>query len=288
MRVLVTGGRGKVGSYAVNALVAAGHRVFVTDLGAPRYGMRRIGEPSYSRADLTDYGQAIATIMEARVDAVVHTAGLPDPIHDPSPHVFKTNTLLNYNVAEAVCRAGVSRLIYLSSETAGGFVTAERPFRPDYLPVDEDHPARPQDAYALSKALGENICDALVARCDATAVSIRLSLVFAPQDYKDLVPMLQRSAASASFNYWSYVDVEDVADLIVKTVEAKTPGHEVIYAAQPDNIAGRPFMELLNELLPSGASAVRTLAREDAGGVNIDKARRLFGWDPKRSWRDHV
>lgn len=124
----------------------------------------------------------------------------------------------------------------------------------------------------FSKALGENICDALVARCDATAVSIRLSLVLAPQDYKDLVPMLQRSAASASFNYWSYVDVEDVADLIVKTVEAKTPGHEVIYAAQPANIAGRLFLELLNELLPSGAPVVRALSREDAGGVNIDKA----------------
>ena len=149
MRVLVTGGRGKVGSYAVNALQAAGHWVFVTDLGAPRYGMRRIGEPAYSRADLTDYSQAIAAVMDARVDAVVHTAGLPDPIHDPSPHVFKANMLLNYNVAEAVCRAGVSRLIYLPSETAGGFVTAERPFRPDNLPVDEDHPARPQDADAL-------------------------------------------------------------------------------------------------------------------------------------------
>jgi hypothetical protein len=25
-----------------------------------------------------------------------------------------------------------------------------------------------------------------------------------------------------------------------------------------------------------------------AGGIAIDKARKLFGWDPQRSWRDHA
>jgi D-arabinose 1-dehydrogenase-like Zn-dependent alcohol dehydrogenase len=82
MRVLVTGGRGKVGSHAVAVLQAARHRVTVIDLAPPRYGMRRPGEPAYVRADLTDYGATIATVMESRAEAVVHTVGFPDPIHD--------------------------------------------------------------------------------------------------------------------------------------------------------------------------------------------------------------
>jgi nucleoside-diphosphate-sugar epimerase len=67
----------------------------------------------------------------------------------------------------------VRRLVYLSSETAGGYVTAKRPFRPEYVPIDEAITRRPQDALALAKSLGEDIIDALVSRFDTTAVSIR-------------------------------------------------------------------------------------------------------------------
>jgi NAD dependent epimerase/dehydratase family len=94
MRVLVTGGRGKVGSYAVNALVAAGHRVFVTDLGAPRYGMRRIGEPSYSRADLTDYGQNAPTLARMQAGSTsTKPAVFSDGIQSaPGAITFRTST----------------------------------------------------------------------------------------------------------------------------------------------------------------------------------------------------
>src|ERR1700712_4357878 len=174
MRVLVTGARGRVGSRVLAAAQASGHRVTATDIGTPAYGPpERAGEAPYLRADLTDYGQAIATVQRVRPDVVVHTAGLPDPSHDPAHVIFATNVTATFNIAEAIARTGVGRLINLSSETAPGFVTAERPFTPDYLPVDENHPIRPQDGYALSKYVSEVICDALVRRANATAVSVR-------------------------------------------------------------------------------------------------------------------
>ena len=289
MRLLVTGSRGRVGSRVVTAAQAAGHRVVATDLSAPVYGPPTgTGEAPYIRADLTDYGQAIAVVQRARPDVVVHTAGLPDPAHDPAHVVFATNVTATFNVTEAVARSGVRRLVNLSSETVPGFVTAERPFVPDYLPVDEDHPVRPQDGYAVSKYVGEVLCDALVRRADVSVVSVRPSLVVSPDMYSTFVAAIQRAPLRPFPNQWSYVDAEDLADLIVLAAVAETAGHEVVYAAQPDNLLGRPLAELLAEAYGNSAPALRDLDRPDAGGIAIGKARELFGWNPRRSWRDHM
>jgi UDP-glucose 4-epimerase len=287
VKILVTGARGKIGSRVVEVAQAAGHRVTATDIGVPNYGPEP-GKAPYFRADLTDYGQAVAIVQRARPDVVVHTAGIPDPAHD-APHViFATNAAATFNVAEAVARTGVRRLVNMSSETALGFVTAERPFVPDYLPVDEEHPLRPQDGYALSKAMSEWICDALVRRADVTAVSVRPSLVITADTYATIVPWMQGMGARPFPNQWSYVDADDLADLVLRVATADTSGHEVVYAAQPDNLLGRPLADTLREAYGESAPPLRELSRPDAGGISIDKARELFGWDPQRSWRDHV
>ncbi|MET9343557.1 NAD-dependent epimerase/dehydratase family protein [Nonomuraea sp. NPDC003804] len=89
-----------------------------------------------------------------------------------------------------------------------GFFFPDRPFLPDYVPVDEEHPARPQDPYALAKHFGEQLMDAAVRRCAA-----RL--------YGDAVE-------------------------------------------------------------------VRPHDRVDASAISCEKAVRLLGWRPKRSWRDYL
>lgn len=195
---------------------------------------------------------------KARPDVVVHTAGIPDSAHDPAHTVFDTNVPITFHVAEAVARSGVRRLVYLSSETVPGFVTAERPFVPDYLPVDEAHPVRPQDGYALSKYVGEEICAALVRRSDAAVVSVRPCLVVDPDIDLGFVARLQeatRKRVRPFPNQWSYVDAEDLADLIVLAAEADTTGHEVVYAAQPDTCWAGPSRSSF------GSPTVRTLPR---------------------------
>lgn len=289
MRVVVTGARGKVGHAAATCLAARGHDVVGCDLGPPEFeaagpGATGLAALRYLRADLTDAGAAFAAVRGA--DAVVHAAAIPEPSQDVPHHVFANNLLATFNVIEACVRLGVPRLVNVSSETVPGFIFAEREFLPAYCPVDEEHPAAPQDPYALAKLFGEQLCDAAVRRSDLTAVTVRPSWVQWEGNYERSLGAMVRDPSVPSITFWSYVDAYDLAELLALAAEASTPGHEVVYAAQPDNAGGRDLAAAVAEHYPG--VPVRALDRPDAGGIAIGRARRLLGWDPRRSWRDYL
>lgn len=297
MRVLVTGARGKVGRAATRALVAAGHEVVASDLNDPEWGEPDPGAPAYVRAELTDAGEAYALISGASVGegprrgpfgAVVHAAAIPAPGRH-APHViFGNNIMSTFNVVEACVRGGVARLVYISSESVSGAIFAERPFYPQYLPVDEAHPTRPQDPYALTKLFGEQLCDAAVARSDLRCISLRPTWVQDADSYaRNLGPYL-RDRSRKSSTGWAYVDADDLADAIRLSVESDLPGHERFYIANPDTIGGVPLAEAWRAAFPESPTELRPVDRPDAGGVSARRAEELLGWRATRSWRDYL
>src|SRR3954452_18370524 len=202
MRILVTGSRGKVGSATVDALHAAGHDVTACDLGTPVFEAAPPGAPAYVQADLTDAGDAFAVVRGH--DAVIHAAALPEPTRNPPHTVFRNNLMGVFNTLEAAIRFGVPRFVNVSSETVPGFFFPERPFVADYVPVDEGHPIRPQDPYALAKSFGEQLMDAAVRRSDLTGVSIRPSWVQWEGNYaRNLSPALRDPESSPSASLWA-------------------------------------------------------------------------------------
>ena len=285
MKVLVTGSQGKVGTAAVRALIAGGHDVTGSDLGRHAFDRILPGEPNYQQADLTDAGQAYAIVRG--YDAVVHAAAIPEPTHNPPHVVFQNNIMSTFNMIEASVRSGVRIFVNISSETVPGFFFPERPVLPDYAPVDELHPIRPQDPYALAKLFGEQLCDAAVRRSDLRCISIRPSHVQHPGNYERNLGAQIRGAGQLSPNLWSYVDSEDLADAIVLAVESEIPGHEVMYIANPDNAGGHDFAAVLREYYGDQIE-LRDLQRVDSSGISTAKAERLLGWKAKRSWRDHL
>jgi nucleoside-diphosphate-sugar epimerase len=287
MRLLVTGVGGKVGRATVAAAQAAGHKVTGVDLGRPTFERPEPGEPRYQQADLADAGAAYAVVAGGRFDAVIHSAAIPEPTHNPPHVVFHNNLMGTFNLLEAAVRLGVPRFVNVSSETVPGFFFPERPFLPDYVPVDEEHPVRPQDPYALAKAFSEQLCDAAVARSDIRAISIRPSWVQTVDNYaRNLGPQI-RDPDEPSAGFWAYIDVEDLADALLLAAASDLPGHEVFYIASPDAASTLTLPELVARH-HGDAVPVRALDRPDAGGISIAKARRLLGYDPQRSWRDHL
>jgi nucleoside-diphosphate-sugar epimerase len=292
VRVLVSGAHGKVGRATVAALVGAGHEVTALDLARPVFERPEPGAPGYIQADLADAGDAYAAMRMALEGAgadgaVVHTAAIPEPTQNPPHRVFQNNLMSTFNLLEAAVRFGVGRFVNISSETVPGFFFPEHDFLPDYVPVDEQHPIRPQDPYALAKHFGEQLMDAAVRRADIACISIRPSWVQHEGNYERNLGPQVRDPSVLSPSFWSYIDVDDLADAIRLAAESNLPGHEVFYIASPDNATGLPLAELV-ERYYGGKVELRPLARPDASGISCAKAERLLGYAPTRSWRDQL
>jgi UDP-glucose 4-epimerase len=288
VRVLVTGASGKVGRALVPALMMAGHEVRATDLTRPDWD--RLEDPrqaeDYVQADLNDAGACYA--LTRGCDAVVHTAAIPQPVHNAPHVVFGNNLLSTFNVLEAAFAAGARRFVNFSSETVPGFIYAHRNFEPDYLPIDEEHPIRPQDSYAAAKWFGELLMERAPERADIATISIRPCWVQDLGSYERNLGPIVRDPSVLVWNFCSYVDVYDLVEATVLAVESELPGHEVLYVASPDTIGGHPLEEVVRRHYGLTQTEIRPLARPDASAIDSSKARRLLGWEPRRSWRDYL
>ena len=220
MRIIVSGGSGKVGRAAITALKAAGHKVVNLDIKPSPDGARTIP------VDCANFGEVMGALSgidtaSATPDAVVHLAGIPTPGISTDHRVFENNTMSTYNVFSACIRLGIKRLVWASSETVLGLPFDEPPA---FAPLDETHPDRPNWSYALSKALGESMADNFVRwQDDLSIISLRFSNVYSGDDYK-AVPEIQRRTGSRKFNVWGYVDARDCGEACRLAVEAARCG----------------------------------------------------------------
>lgn len=287
MQILVTGAHGKVGAATVHELITAGHSVTGCDIVAPVYEGGDFGA-HYIQADLNDAADAFEVVRGH--DVVIHCAALPEPTRNVPATVFRNNLMATFNVAEAAARMGVDRVVNVSSETVTGMAFAERKFSAPVAPFDETLPGHPQDPYALAKLFGEGLLDALVARSDVTAVSVRPPWVQWEGNYeRSLRPWITDPfGGEASESFWSYIDVYDLAHALRLAAEERTEGQEVVYAVAADNGVGRPLRELIAHHFGEAVEVASELPREDAGGISGARAEALIGFTPARSWRDYL
>ena len=282
MDIAVTGGSGKLGRTVVRELRAAGHTVVNLDATGER-------GPGFVRVDLTDYGQTIDAILgvddaHGGFDAIVHLAAIPAPAILSDVATFHNNIRVTYNVFQAARRAGIKNIVYASSETVLGL-----PFDvpPPYIPVDEDYPARPESTYSLVKHLEEQMAIELV-RWDPSLkiVALRFSNVMDPSDYAAF-PSYDADARGRKWNLWGYIDARDGAQAIQKALEWDTTGFDRFIIAAADTVMSRSNAELVAEVFP-GVPLKRDDLDNNDTLLSIDKARRVLGYDPQHSWRDHL
>ena len=73
--------------------------------------------------------------------------------------------------------------MFASSETTYGICFAQGERRPQYVPVDEDHPTVPEDSYAMSKVTNEVTARSFQARTGADVYGLRINNVIEPHEY---------------------------------------------------------------------------------------------------------
>ncbi len=276
MKILVTGGLGKVGEHVVDELLRGGHGVTVLDR-LP--GPREDSPARYLMGEVQDLGQMIEAAAGA--DAIIHLAAVHNPHVAPSGVVFQTNVTGTFNAHHAAFRLGIPRVVSTSSNAAVGWAYSEGAFLPDYLPIDEEHPCRPIDAYGLSKQVGETIARSY-ARKGVETVVIRPSGVVTPEALDEM-----RRAGGRKPGEWreySYIDVRDLAVAFRMAVERPVPSGAVMFVVADDSTVAEPLCDLLPRLNPAVGDRARGLTGTQ-GVFNNAKARQILGWEPRHSWR---
>ena len=292
MRILFTGGSGKAGRHVVTHLVAQGHRVLNLDLVPSNI------EGAFDMtADLTDAGQIFSALTGIvgfddldkgqgvpKFDAVVHFAAIARIQLRPDPECYRINTASTYNVLEAAVKLGVPKILFASSETTYAVCFADGVVKPEYIPVDEEHPTVPHDAYAMSKVCNEVCGKSFHARCGADIYALRINNVIEPHEYADFAPQWRSNAACRRRNIFAYIDTRDLSHFVDCALATDGLGYQVFNVANPDSSVGMPSADVIAEFYPDVPK--RREIGEFETFYSIDKARTMLGFDPQPRWRD--
>lgn len=145
MKILITGGFGKVGQVLVKSLKDI-HQLTVTDINIPE--TNHLENYDIQKLDITDLGECKAVINDS-IDVVIHLAGTPNPDADFN-ETISLNTVGTYNVFTASIDAKVKKVIFASSaQTIEGYTKDKQ--------LTETDITKPANFYGVSKVT----CEAL-------------------------------------------------------------------------------------------------------------------------------
>ena len=277
MRVLVTGGTGIIGRYVVQEFAQAGYEV--TNIG------RSTGAHlpcRHLRADLTNAGDVYEALAMSKAEAVVHMGAWSNWGLVPHTRTYGDNVQGTFNLFQACADLGVRRIISASSAQVYGF---ER-HPPLYVPVDEAHPLRPLNPYALAKIANERAAEYFVANHGLTILSFRIMAARAPARLPAEIAQLAERPETGTFLLWTRHDARDCARACRLAVEAADvpPG--------PYNITGtvvlaEPVADLVRRHF-GARTEIRQPLPDQASPLSCAKAEKAFGYRSIYPWTVHT
>ncbi len=292
MRVFFTGGSGKAGRHAIPVLQEAGHDVVNIDRvpsGLPNTNELLI--------DLCDSGQVMGAMTQwagfdelestpQPYDAVVHFAAVPRILIGTDGECFRQNTLATYNVIEAAVKLGIKKIIFASSETTYGVCFAAGELKPEYVPIDEEHPTVPHDSYAMSKVCNESTGRSFQARSCADIYGLRINNVIEPHEYAENFPAYVKDPALRRRNIFAYIDARDLGHMVDRCLRTDGLGYEVFNVSNDDSSVAMPTDEVIRTFY-DGVPMKGEMGPQDTFYSNA-KAKRLVGFAPKYGWRGEL
>ena len=151
MKILVTGGAGYIGSITVAELVREGHAVTVFDNLSNGHRKAVVQGANLIVGELADSNRLAETFAKGEFDAVMHFAAFieaGESMNAPE-RFFRNNTANTLTLIETMLRAGVQRFVFSSTAALYG--------SPETVPISEDAPLHPTNAYGESKLLVEHM-----------------------------------------------------------------------------------------------------------------------------------
>jgi nucleoside-diphosphate-sugar epimerase len=298
---LVTGAGGFIASHLVELLARTGWNVrcllrygssgdagFLADLPAPMKSLLDL-----RRGDLLDL--EFVTECCLNIDTVFHLgARISIPYSYIAPRdTFHVNVLGTLNVAEAVRRTGVRRLVHVStSEVFGSAVT---------VPMNETHRLKAQSPYAASKIAADKIVESYICSFGLPAVIIRPFNTYGPrQSPRAVIPSIVEQALRGGpihiGSLWPRRDftyVDDTVSAFVKAATAELALHEEFNLGTGEDISIGELAQVIIELTGATCEIVSEDARQRPPDSEVarllsdnTKARQVLGWQPEVTLRE--
>jgi len=301
--VLVTGANGFIGKALCEDLSQTGHLVrgaFRSDSSVvTAVESQVVGEINGE----TDWSEALRNI-----DVVIHLAArvhvMDDQSADPLAEFRRVNVDGSLNLAKQAARAGVKRLIYLSSVKVNGEYTLPK------HPFKESNVANPQDAYGLSKFEAEQALLLIAQDTVMEVVIIRPPLVYGQgvkANFASMIRMVKRGVPlplGAIRNSRSFVYVGNLVSLITICMDHPAAVNQVFLVSDGCDLSTTQLLQACATALgvksrlwhvPQGfieglaaLAGKRDVAQRLCGNLQVDitKARSLLGWTPPISVAD--
>ena len=253
-KIVVTGGSGRLGQLVIQELLLHDYQVLSLDRVRPAVNAC----PSWI-ADLRSPGDLY--------HAVVHLGAYQAPGLAPDAEVFSNNVTASYNVLKAAADLGVKKAVMASSTAAFGFIYALQRMVPEYLPLDEKHPSRPQDSYGLSKIVAEQIADSVaLLHADMTISSLRFPGVIFDFSYDSVRQRWKDPGARANTSGAS---------------------NSSCVGSAPTSSMREPTVELIEKYLGQGIP-VKNAAVGNWSGVSSAKAENTLGFKARYGWENSL
>ena len=295
--ILVTGGLGLIGHHVVSKLEQLGHEVVIADTRT-NYGIipqdeidyliseriKKIASSRIYRIDITDRGGIDFLFETHSFDIVIHMASFPrQKVVNANPtwgsKVMSEGLL---NLLETSKEHKIQKFVYISSSMVYGDFTDD---------VTEDAVCNPQGQYGIMKLAGEYLVKDYSRRNCFTHTIIRPSAVYGPLDVEDRVVskfmltamrggVLKVNGAKETLDF---TFVEDAADGIVAASLSNNTHNKTYNITKSHSWSLLDAANLAVNVAGSGTVEVRDKDPDfpSRGALNIDAARRDFGYDPK-------
>ena len=297
MKILVTGGLGLIGHHVVSKLESLGHDVVITDTRTT-YGiipqdeidylmgerLKKIKTEQIYNIDISNSDNIDWLIQKHQPAIIIHMASFPrQKVVNANP-AMGARTMMEglMNLCESAKKHNVSKFLYISSSMVYGDFTDD---------VTEDYNCKPQGQYGIMKLSGEHIVKDYSRRNCFSHTIIRPSAVYGPLDVEDRViakfmltamrgGTLNVNGANETLDF-TYVD--DAADGIVAAALSDNTKNKTYNITKSHS---RTLLEAAQLALKLAGGGILLVKDKDAdfpsrGALNIDQARRDFGYDPK-------
>lgn len=296
MKILVTGGLGLIGHNVVSKLENLGHAITIVD-NKTSYGLIPDNELYYLMSERIKkiktrdiFNENISDfvideiISDVRPEIIIHLASFPrQKVVNVNPREgSRTMSEGLLNLLELAKKHKVRRFVYISSSMVYGDFTDD---------VTEDAVCKPQGQYGIMKLAGEWLVKDYTRSCNLEHTIIRPSAVYGPLDVEDRViskfilsalrnQTLKVNGANETLDF-TYVD--DAAEGIVAAALSENSINKTYNITKSHSRTLKYAAELAVNLAGKGSIEVRDKDADfpSRGALNIDAAKKDFGFDPK-------